>query len=51
MDTKEHKKHACSDDDCECNKKEKKTITERIVDSIQADIAAIIKTVKETEKL
>lgn len=49
MDTKENKKCTCECNTCEC-KKEKKSITEKIVDSIQEDIAAIIKTVKETER-
>lgn len=48
MDTKENKKCTC-DSECEC-KKDKKSLTEKIVDSIQEDIAAIIKTVKETER-
>jgi hypothetical protein len=49
MDTKECNKKTCNKD-CACNKKEKKSITEKIVDTIQEDIAAIIKTVKETER-
>jgi hypothetical protein len=31
------------------NKKEKKSLTEKLVDSIQKDIITIIQTVKETE--
>jgi len=49
MDTKENDKKCKCDDDCSC-KKEKKSLTEKIVDSIQEDIAAIIKTVKDTER-
>jgi len=49
MDTKENNKCNCDCDNCDC-KKEKKSLTEKIVDSIQEDIAAIIKTVKETER-
>ena len=49
MDTKENKTSTCEKDICTC-KKEKKSLTEKIVDSIQQDIAAIIKTVKDTEK-
>lgn len=49
MDTKENKTCTCEKDICTC-KKEKKSLTEKIVDSIQQDIAAIIKTVKDTEK-
>jgi hypothetical protein len=49
MDTNENNKKCTCDKDCSC-KKEKKSITEKIVDSIQEDIAAIIKTVKDTER-
>jgi hypothetical protein len=48
MDTKETRKCDC-DEKCDC-KKDKKSLTEKVVDSIQKDIAAIIKTVKETER-
>ena len=48
MDTDENK-DCTNTDNITSSKKEKKSLTEKLVDSIQKDIITIIQTVKETE--